>query len=128
MRLGPLGYDAMSLIMDPYTALAPTLREDLLGAFCHAVAGEYSPQEVRAMGVAAGLQRLMQALGAYGFLGHVKGKSAFLQHIPVALRHLRELLAALPSSALSEARFWLPENGLPALTALADQLDSHHNQ
>jgi hypothetical protein len=37
------------------------------------------------------MQRLMQAMGAYGFLGEVKGKREFLAHIPTAKRRLLEL-------------------------------------
>ena len=48
--------------------------------------------EANVKAVAAGLQRVMQALGAYGFLAHVKGKPAFLAHIPAGLVHLRWLL------------------------------------
>ena len=43
------------------------------------------------------LQRLMQALGAYGFLGLVKGKSEFLAHTPVAMRSLREVVSQVPN-------------------------------
>jgi hypothetical protein len=39
------------------------------------------------------MQRLMQALGAYGFLGLVKERTAFLKHIPTALASLREVAA-----------------------------------
>ncbi len=35
------------------------------------------------------LQRHMQALGAYGFLAAVKGKTYFLKHVPEALRLLK---------------------------------------
>ena len=42
------------------------------------------------------MQRLMQALGAYGFLGHVKEREHFLEHIPAALAALREVLARIP--------------------------------
>ena len=37
----------------------------------------------------ASAQRLMQALGAYGFLGLKKGLKAFLDHIPAGLHHLQ---------------------------------------
>jgi aminoglycoside/choline kinase family phosphotransferase len=37
----------------------------------------------------ASAQRLMQALGAYGFLGLEKGLKSFLEHIPAGLRHLQ---------------------------------------
>jgi aminoglycoside/choline kinase family phosphotransferase/CTP:molybdopterin cytidylyltransferase MocA len=94
MRLGPLGYDAASLLWDPYVDLAAAERDALLVMF----AAEAGPRhgltasEASACVLAAGLQRVMQALGAYGFLGHVKGKPGFLQHIPAGLANLRDLL------------------------------------
>ena len=45
---------------------------------------------------ACAVQRLMQALGAYGFLGLVKNKPEFLAHTPVALASLREVVARVP--------------------------------
>jgi hypothetical protein len=46
----------------------------------------------------------MQALGAYGFLGLVKGNKTFLEHIPAAMNSLRELVAEIPDlEKLSEA-------------------------
>jgi aminoglycoside/choline kinase family phosphotransferase len=41
------------------------------------------------------MQRLMQALGAYGFLGLVKGHEHFLQHIPRAIASLRRVVAEI---------------------------------
>jgi len=35
----------------------------------------------------------MQALGAFGFLGHVRGKIDFLAHIPRGVAHLQTALA-----------------------------------
>jgi aminoglycoside/choline kinase family phosphotransferase len=40
-----------------------------------------------------GMQRLMQALGAYGFLGLVRGHEHFLRYVPNAVRSLREIVA-----------------------------------
>jgi hypothetical protein len=52
------------------------------------------------------MQRLMQALGAYGFLGIVKERKDFLVHIKPALANLREVLGRIaglePLSALLE--------------------------
>ena len=42
------------------------------------------------------MQRLMQALGAYGYLGLVKKNRAFLEHIPAALDSLGEVLRGIP--------------------------------
>ena len=41
---------------------------------------------------ACAAQRLMQALGAYGFLGHVKGKRHFLEYMAGGQEALRALL------------------------------------
>jgi hypothetical protein len=55
----------------------------------------------------ASAQRLMQALGAYGFLGLKKGLKDFLEHIPAGLRNLHQAaihVASLPRlQALTQA-------------------------
>jgi hypothetical protein len=38
------------------------------------------------------MQRLMQALGAYGFLGLVKGKTEFLSYVPAAMESLGKVI------------------------------------
>jgi hypothetical protein len=50
-------------------------------------------------------QRLMQALGAYGFLGLQRDRADFLAHIPVALPRLLGVLRRIP--ALSAFAEWL---------------------
>ena len=62
------------------------------------------PAEFKRVYVLCAAQRLMQALGAYGFLGHEKGRTEFLAHIPVALPRLLEL--------------WRRLDGLESLSAL----------
>ena len=44
------------------------------------------------------MQRLMQALGAYAFLGLVQKNRAFLAHIPAALDSLAEVLTGIEGS------------------------------
>ena len=41
------------------------------------------------------MQRLMQALGAYGFLGLVKGHKHFLNHVSAAVRSLHFIVAKI---------------------------------
>jgi aminoglycoside/choline kinase family phosphotransferase len=121
MRLGPIGYDIMSLVMDPYVDLPAALKAGLVERFCLATAGDHAPEELEAMTVSAGLQRIMQALGAFGFLGHVRGKTAFLAHIPRALDHLDFLLGEvgrIQEEGSSAQKNWLPAGGLPRLTRL----------
>lgn len=113
MRTGPLGYDAASLIFDPYVDLGRKVRTELLERFADLAEGvHHLPSgQVRAMVLAAGLQRLMQALGAYGFLGHVRGRPGFLAHVPAGLARLREVVAR--AAAEPDDR-WLP-GPLPVL-------------
>jgi len=103
MRAGLAGYDVASLIYDPYVEMSATERTEL-SDFYFAAAGLSDraawEDELRA----CARQRLMQALGAYGFLGRVKGKSAFLQHIPVAAERLAVLCDSDPAwQPLAEA-------------------------
>lgn len=124
MRLGPVGYDAMSLILDPYVDIPERMKKNLLHVFCQAKAGVHSASELEAMCLAAGLQRIMQALGAYGFLGHFKGKTEYLDHIPRAVSHWQWLMEESISTwneAETGSRNWLP-GPLPRLQRLMAKL------
>ena len=89
MRFGRAEYDVSSLLFDPYVKLNDEER-DHLARFYHAHAQpdvEFSRFEACLLKCA--VQRLMQALGAYGFLGIDRGQEMFLEHIPPALENLR---------------------------------------
>lgn len=97
MRPGLAQYDVASLLFDPYVTMTSDERAELLGFYkrlAHRsgieVAGDF--EEVFYW---CALQRLMQALGAYGFLGIKKNRPEFLHHIPAARRSLREVAARL---------------------------------
>ena len=127
MRLGPLTYDLMSLLLDPYVAVPAGFRAELLDRFATAVVAAGSSAtpsagDIRVMAPAAGLQRVMQALGAFGFLGHVKGKRSFLEHIPAGLAVLRQILGELREADIpagEAAGRWLP-GSMPVLERLLD--------
>jgi len=98
MRPGLAEYDLASLLFDPYVSFSRAECEELLthyetmrAAACHAV-----PADFREIFRLCGIQRLMQALGAYGFLGLVKGHKAFLDHVPAAIESLRGLVGEIP--------------------------------
>ncbi len=91
MRPGLAHYDLASLLFDPYVDLAQSERDELLQHYC----GEKPSAEFLATLRLCAMQRLMQALGAYGFLGLVKDHKHFLQHIPKAVRSLREVVAGI---------------------------------
>ena len=96
MRAGLAGYDVASLLYDPYVPMTTAEREELSGVYAGS-AGRGDAQAWNEELRAGARQRLMQALGAYGFLGRVKGKSAFLQHIPVAAERLAVLCESDPA-------------------------------
>lgn len=86
-RIGPPAYDVVSLLFDPYHRLDDDMRERLLDYYVSKIQHSY-PQFKKTL-LPCRLQRHMQALGAYGFLGKVKGKRYFLKHIPEGLRLLK---------------------------------------
>jgi len=108
MRPGLAEYDLASLLFDPYVTLSKPERDELLADYeaKRKEAGQDVAADSRTVYCQCAIQRLMQALGAYGFLGLVKGNKAFLDHVPAAMRSLRTLVAEIPeldklSSALN---------------------------
>ena len=98
MRPGLVQYDLASLIYDPYVDLNASERDELLGHYC----GDKPTEEFRHILRLCAMQRLMQALGAYGFLGLVKNHQHFLQHIPKAVRSLEKVVAGIDGLDLFE--------------------------
>lgn len=102
MRFGSPFYDLGSLLCDPYAIFSNAEQDELLSFYY----GLWSPPGgilSRVEGSKwdldwatfqnhfweASAQRLMQALGAYGFLGIKKGLRTFLEHIPAGLQNLQ---------------------------------------
>lgn len=90
MRVGTAFYDLGSLLYDPYVRFEPRERAQLLGDYAEAAGAYRTPAFMQAF-LDASAQRLMQALGAYHFLGLTKGKPEFLAHVRPALGHLIEI-------------------------------------
>ena len=95
LRPGLAQYDIASLLLDPYASLPATERDALFTHYL-AVARVENPAHFRALYDLCAMQRLMQALGAYGKLGHLDGRTHFLEHIPAAIALLREVAAKIP--------------------------------
>jgi aminoglycoside/choline kinase family phosphotransferase len=91
MRPGLPQYDLASLLYDPYVDLTDAERKELLEHYC---GDKPNPDFEETLRLCA-MQRLMQALGAYGFLGLVKEHRHFLQHIPKAMNSLGEIVAEI---------------------------------
>ena len=101
LRPGLGQYDLASLVYDPYVPLTVKQREELIAGYVTKMldAGGKVERDFRQTFDLCAMQRLMQALGAYGFLGLVRERKAFLSHIPAALKSLYEVLGRIPELA-----------------------------
>ncbi len=97
MRWGPPGYDAASLLRDPYVDLDPETVAALIQHWTRSAAARTGddPEHHRRAFVLAGLQRNMQALGAYCFLSRIRGKGSFRRFIEPGLDRLADGLGDL---------------------------------
>ena len=97
MRPGAAAYDLASLLCDPYVQLAPEVRQRLLARYA-AICPEQGAF-VTATFAWAAVQRLVQALGAFGRLAGV-GHPRFAAYIAPAATTLEEMAVACNLPAL----------------------------
>ncbi len=107
-RSGSRWYDLASLLWDPYVQIPMNNRFRLYLRYAKATQVPDGPLGWQQLQDAS-LQRVMQALGAYGFLSGVKGLPWFRQFLSPAVRILRTTV---------EER-----GGMPALLALARRME-----
>jgi aminoglycoside/choline kinase family phosphotransferase len=88
MRFGSPFYDLGSLLCDPYVNFSDSERGELLSFYYRLAQWNFNWATFQNTFWEASAQRLMQALGAYAFLGLQKGLKAYLEHIPAGLRNL----------------------------------------
>ncbi len=103
LRPGLPEYDIASLLYDPYVEMSEEERGALAGYYREGL-GDIDYDFLTVLRLCA-MQRLMQALGAYGYLGLVRGKTSFLSHIPRALDSLVTVTASV--SSLEAVSNWL---------------------
>jgi N-acetylmuramate 1-kinase len=99
MRFGSPFYDLGSFLSDPYVVFSENEIDELLSFYYKLSEQDLDWPAFKNYFWEASAQRLMQALGAYGFLGITKGLAVFLDHIPSGLMNLRRALshaASLP--------------------------------
>ncbi len=101
LRPGLPHYDVASLVYDPYVLMENDQREALIDHYYSRQihCGHESPEAFREVFDLCAVQRLMQALGAYGYLGLVRERAVFLGYIPTAVNTLRMVLNRLPQLA-----------------------------
>jgi N-acetylmuramate 1-kinase len=93
-RLGPLGYDVASLLIDPYVALPMEFQEKLVEHYSDILTSKYNVDVslFRFSYPYLSLQRNLQILGAYSFLYMKRKKKFFARFITPSLEMLRERL------------------------------------
>lgn len=93
LRRGSQYYDLASLLWDPYVMLPLDMVEHFFRKWCKHYPGTsgYSDEELWGAFLAASLQRLMQALGAYCFLSQTKKIEKFAQYIAPGRARLIEV-------------------------------------
>lgn len=96
VRLGLGEYDVASLLYDPYTTLRAEEIDGLLDHYYRCVGVDRGEREQIYYWCA--VQRLMQALGAYGNLGYNLNKPRYLAFIDPAINRLRAVTAGTPLS------------------------------
>jgi aminoglycoside/choline kinase family phosphotransferase len=99
-RLGPLGYDVASLLIDPYVNLSGAWQTELLEYYLERLTArlDLDPAAFREQYYHLALCRNLQILGAYGYLTRAKGKEQFARYIPAAMESLRRRLLARPGA------------------------------
>lgn len=97
MRFGNPFYDLGSLLCDPYVEFSEREREELLFYYYGLNPHGLDWDVFKVCFWEASAQRLMQALGAFGFLGIKKGLKSYLQHIPSGLKNLYLATSHCPS-------------------------------
>jgi N-acetylmuramate 1-kinase len=89
MRFGTRFYDLGSILCDPYVNFSRSERTELLSFYYGLSESALDWSSFQNAFWDASAQRLMQALGAYGFLGLKKGIKDYLRHVPAAVQNLR---------------------------------------
>jgi N-acetylmuramate 1-kinase len=114
LRPGLPQYDLASLLLDPYATLANEERAHLLRYYFERNDYGWKFPEFERVYLDCGIQRLMQALGAYGVIGILREKKEFLRHIQPAIKALIEVASlAEDFSFFAEFLTSLPDRPKP---------------
>lgn len=97
MRFGSPFYDLGSLLYDPYVTFSRGEQDELLSFYYELTKRELGWAAFQNTFWEASAQRLMQALGAYGFLGFKKGLKTYLEYIPAGLHNLHRATSQVTS-------------------------------
>ena len=111
-RWGPDSYDLASLLRDAYVAIDEAWIDPLVEEYRAALGSPPSPAEFRERFDIVSAQRMIKALGTFGYQVTQRRSSRFGEGIPRTLERLRRLLPTL--SATKKLHRFLDEAGLLA--------------
>jgi aminoglycoside/choline kinase family phosphotransferase len=116
LRPGLPHYDLASLLFDPYATLVHQERAHLLKYYFERNDQGWKFAEFQRVYHDCGIQRLMQALGAYGVIGVLREKKEFLRHIQPAIKTLIEVASRAENfSFFAEFLTSLPDRPKPRI-------------
>jgi len=96
LRKGNPFYDIGSLVYDPYMPLGPEKRLEIAMYYYELRGFPFGRDEYLCFLWEASAQRLLQALGAFAFLGSVKGSRDFLSYVGPGIENLIYVTALVP--------------------------------
>jgi aminoglycoside/choline kinase family phosphotransferase len=105
-RLGPLGYDIASLLIDPCSDLSSRDRETVFEHYVRVLEELHvtSVDNFRRCYPYLAIQRNLQILGAFSHLTKIMKKGYFETYIPTALKTLNQLVSHVKDPELSPIR------------------------
>ncbi len=89
MRFGSPMYDIASVLFDPYVKISDEEREELFVFYIGSDIPESEMASIRKLMHSAAVERLLQALGAYGFLSNSRGLKHYKKYFSPALESLQ---------------------------------------
>jgi aminoglycoside/choline kinase family phosphotransferase len=108
-RWGPDSYDLASLLRDAYTDVEDEWLEPLIGSYLAALTEPPEAASFRLRFETVSLQRMIKALGTFGYQTTVRGSDRYMSAIDRTTARLRHLLPSMPDAGklwelLSESR------------------------
>jgi len=98
-RRGPLGYDIASLVYDAYANLDEGLASRLVESYRTALPDPPEPGLFRSRLQVVAAQRMIKALGTFGYQATALGRRRYLEGVPRTLARLAHLLPSSPETA-----------------------------
>ncbi len=111
-RWGPDSYDLASLLYDAYAEMPDSLRAALADEYRLSLPDPEAAEPFRARLRLVACQRMIKALGTFGYQSVVRGRHGYLEGVPRTLERLSQLLPACPEA--SKVARWFENTGLLA--------------